>query len=107
MERVYLSKDEKVVLRMLVYTNHCTPSFPQHTFCGCVRTLEQKGLVKGAWVEGGGLEDAYITSFGKEYMAFNPSLRNPINWGVVGTIVGIIGTITAIVALFVACEGLK
>lgn len=45
-----------------------------------------------------------ITPLGRQYLAENPRLANPIDWGKVGAIVGIIGTLFGIIALLVACN---
>ena len=54
MERIRLGKDEKKVLRMVAVGRGVCPSeYPSHAFNASVRSLEQKGLVKGAYEEGG------------------------------------------------------
>ena len=80
MERIRLSKNEKKTLRLIASGRDCPDSFPFHVFCGCVRSLERKGLAIGAYVEGGDVEDACLTPDGRAYMAEYPSLRNPVDW---------------------------
>ncbi len=80
MERIHLTRREKETLRLIASGCVCPPSYPLHLFVASVRTLELKGVVKGAWQEGGQLEDACLTAYGREYLALNPLLRNPIDW---------------------------
>lgn len=75
MEKIHLTRREKEVLR-LIGSGCIRPStYPLHLFVSSVRTLELKGLVKG-----GLLEDARLTAYGREYLALNPLLCNPIDW---------------------------
>ena len=104
MERIKLSKDEKKVLLLVASGGDCPDSFPAHVFARCVRTLELRGLVKGAYVEGGGVEAARLTSDGRVFLAENPKLRNPINW--VRIIEFAIPVIISIIALFISCSKL-
>ena len=105
MERVKLSKDEKTVLRMVAAGQGACPSeYPSHTFNASVRSLERNGLVKGAYDEGGSVADTRMTQYGRQYMAENPDLRNPVDWKwIVSITVGLIAAVAAIAALFVAC----
>ena len=43
-----------------------------------VRSLERVGLVKAAYVEGGGMEDAVLTGYGKELLRDNPKLYHSV-----------------------------
>lgn len=104
MERIKLTKEEKKVLLLISTGCDCPDSFPAHIFTGCVRSLERKGLVKGAYVEGGGVEAARLTSDGRVFLAENPKLRNPINW--VRIIELAIPVIISIIALFISCSKL-
>lgn len=104
MERIKLTKEEKKVLLLISTGYDCPDSFPAYIFTGCVRSLERKGLVKGAYVEGGGVEAARLTSDGRVFLAENPKLRNPINW--VRIIEFAIPVIISIIALFISCSKL-
>lgn len=106
MEQIGLTKQEKTVLRLLASgCNECPDAYPRHIFVSCVRSLEHKGLAKGAWQEGGEMEDARITPFGREYLAENPSLRNPVDWRwVITTAIATVAALASIVALFVSCS---
>lgn len=105
MEKIYLTKNEKSVLRLLNCGRDCPDDFPRHIFSGCVDSLEKKGLVYGAWSEGHNLQSARITAKGKDYIALYPGLGNPIDWKwTITTAIALVGTVAAIVALFVACR---
>ena len=104
MERTKLTTEEKKVMLLVASGGDCPDSFPAHVFAGCVRSLERKGLVKGAYVEGGGVEAARLTSDGRVFLAENPKLRNPINW--VRIIEFAIPVIISIIALFISCSKL-
>lgn len=77
MERIRLTKREKRVLRTLSQQGFDAMS---KFDIAAVRSLDNQGLVRGAYVEGGGVEDARLTNYGKAYIADNPKLRNPVNW---------------------------
>lgn len=104
MKRIKLTKEEKKVLLLISTGCDCPDSFSAHIFTGCVRSLERKGLVKGAYVEGGGVEAAWLTSDGRVFLAENPKLRNPIN--LVRIIEFAIPVIISIIALFISCSKL-
>jgi hypothetical protein len=106
MERVNLTKDEKRVLRLVAHGGDYSPALcPECTYIGCVRSLKRKGLVKGAYFEGGGVEATRLTDEGRMLLADNPKLTNPIDWRwVITTIIAVIGALAAIAALFVACS---
>lgn len=101
MERIKLSKREKRVLRTLSKQGFGALSefdFPS------VGNLERMGLARVARIEGGGLEGAALTTMGKEYLADNPQLHNPIDWVKVGAIAGIIAAIISFCTLMLACS---
>lgn len=107
MEGIKLSKDEKKVLLLVASGGDCPDSFPAHIFAGCVRTLELIGWVKGAYVEGGGVEAARLTSQGRTSLAENPKLKNPLDWKwIITTSIAVSGLITAIVFGCIACSKL-
>ena len=101
MERIHLNKDEKTVLRMIAGgITVCPAEYPQHKFRLCIRSLERKGLVKGYYVEGGGVEECRLTSEGKIYLSENPYLNNPVNWSMWAAIGSLITAILSLAALF-------
>ena len=104
MGEIKLSKNEKKVLRLVSLGEDCPDSFPSHVFAGCVRSLERKGLVKGAYVEGGGVEAARLTPEGRLHLAENPKLWNPVSW--VRIIEFAIPVIISIIALCISCTKL-
>ena len=70
MERIHLNKDEKTVLRMIAGGITVCPAL-------CVRSLERKGLVKVAYIEGGDSEDIVLTDYGRKLLRNNPKLYHP------------------------------
>ena len=105
MERIRLTKNEKRVFRMIASGQSvCPAEYPAHNFTSAVRSLQKHELVQGMFAEGGGVVDSRLTPIGRQYLAENPRLANPIDWGKVGAIVGIIGTLFGIIALFIACN---
>ena len=69
-----------------------------------IRTLDNKKLVKAAFVEGGGFDDVKLTANGREYLYYNPKLRNPVNWGKISAIAAISGTVITLITMLVACR---
>lgn len=103
MERIKLSKNEKVVLRLVAHYGLRPKEYPEHKYNAGIRQLTQKGLVKSLYQEGGDLVDIIITDQGEQYMAENPKLTNPVNWAAVATIISVIGVLVSIATLFVSC----
>ena len=101
--KIYLTRKEKEVLRLVQFHEDCPDTYPSHIFSACVDTLERKGLVNARWASGHELYDVQLSELGESYLALNPQLINPINWGVIGTINSIIATIIAIISLFISC----
>ena len=100
-----LDKYEREALRMVSSGQGTCPSgYPAHRFNNAVHSLHIKGLVYGAFEESGGVVDSHMTPYGRQYMAENPSLRNPIDWKwAITTAIASVGVAVGIVALFVAC----
>lgn len=100
-----LSRNEKEVLRLVAGGQGvCPAEYPSHTFNAAVRSLAGKGLVRGSYEEGGNVADTVMTQVGRQYLAENPNLRNPINWGMLATLIAAVSAIVSIVALLVACN---
>ena len=107
MERIRLTRNEKAVLRLTVAGSDRPRGFAAHSYTAAVVSLELKGLVKAVWAEEIKEPVAVIaTSEGKAYLALNPTLRNPINWNIVGAISTAIGTIIALLVLVACSKGL-
>lgn len=99
MKRIRLTKQEKHTLRVL--------SMQGFEGLGelesyAIRGLEAHGLVKGAYMEGGGVEDARLTNYGKAYLTDNPKLRNAIDWRWVAAI-----AVATFMLLIIGCALLK
>ena len=69
-----------------------------------MRSLDAQGLVKGAYLEGGGVEDAKLSTMGKEYLRDNPHLYNPVNWAMVSAIVALVGSFGTIITIIITCS---
>lgn len=107
MEHIRLSKSEKKVLRMVANEQGvCPAEYPSHIFNAAVRSLHNAGLVQGSFEEGGGVADSRLTQYGRQYLAENPRLTNPIDWGKAAAIIAAVGVIVSIIALCVACNKL-
>ncbi len=97
MERIKLTKREKQIFKIL-YNKGFEGLSPD---CNVpLLTLQNKGLVRAFFVEGGIAIDAYLTAKGKEYIAENPKLRNPMNMELISIIASVIAAIAALLALF-------
>ena len=102
MERIRLSKREKQVLRTLDVSDFDRLSeFDKSAIC----RLHDIGLVRAAFEEGHSPVWAILTTQGKEYLRDNPRLLNPINWTVVGVVIGLLTLAVSVAALFIACLG--
>ena len=101
MERIRLTKREKRVLRTLSQQGFAALS---EFDAAAIRSLDAQGLVKGAYLEGGGIEDAKLTTMGKEYLRDNPHLYNPVNWAMVSAIVAAVGSIGTIITIIITCS---
>jgi len=103
MERIKLTKSEKVALRNVNNgRGGCVPiDMDARRYGRCVFRLQQLGLVQAQFEEGGTVVDARMSAFGLDYLAYNPHLRNPFPWQPVATIAA---TAAAIITLLVACS---
>ncbi|PNE28544.1 hypothetical protein BHU09_06450 [Tannerella sp. oral taxon 808] len=110
MERVKLSKHAKRVFRLLDKGVGHRPADmnPREYNLGALE-LAAFGFAK-CYRSNTGCDDvsmAHLLKRGRLYMAGNPTLRNPINWAIVGAIAACITAAAAgIAALFVACSKL-
>ncbi len=104
MERIKLSKAEKKVLGLI--SKHGVQSLdtiPRSQVRRALRSLEEKHLIRAAWIEGGDYETVRLTRNGKDYLIENPKLRNPIEWKWwIGTAIGVTTLTVAIIALCIA-----
>lgn len=108
MDKIQLSKREKEVFRMLSNgQDTCPPSYPLHEFNLAVDSLCRHGFAVAQWQEGHVVMAARLTPLGHQYLAEHPRLDNPINWTIVGIVIGaitaigtILGTILAVFVVF-------
>ncbi|MBO7507884.1 MAG: hypothetical protein J6T67_10945 [Paludibacteraceae bacterium] len=104
MERIWLSEDEKKVLRLVNGGKKRPRGYSSSIYVKALTTLEEKKLVKANWAETEDEPlDVRMTPKGDDYLSSNPSLRNPINWVAVSAIAAILAFVVALIALFVAC----
>ena len=96
MERIRLTKREKAVLRILSKQGYEALS---EFDASAVRSLSGLGFVKAAFTEGGGVEDAKLTTKGKEYLRDYPSLRNPVDWVMAAALVSVVNAIFLVIIL--------
>lgn len=83
--------------------NACPAKYPLHVFNSAVRSLENKGFIKGAYEEGGGVIDVMITQNGWQYLSENPNLRNPVDWAMIAMLIAAFSALVSLIALFIAC----
>ena len=101
MERIKLTKREKAVLRILSRQGYEALS---EFDASAVRFLSERGFVKAAFTEGGGVEYAKLSTMGREYLRDYPHLRNPFDWKwVVTTALVALGVLISICGLLVSC----
>lgn len=96
MERIKLTKREKAVLRILSKQGYEALS---EFDASAVRSLSERGFVKAAFTEGGGVEDAKLSTMGKEYLRDYPSLRNPVDYEKVAAILLLVAIAAFLVML--------
>lgn len=101
--RIYLTKREKEVLRLVQFHKNCPDTYPLHIFSACVDSLERKGLVFAKWASGHELFAVRLSKFGESYLALNPRLVNPVNWNLVIGIGTLIGIVISVISLFISC----
>lgn len=104
MERIYLTKNEKRVIRLVANKQERPETYPEHIYIGSILSLERKGFITGAYSEGGKVIDVRMSPFGRAYLFDNPNLRNPLPWGAVWAAVA---AFAAVAGLFVGCTLLK
>lgn len=105
MERIKLSKAEKkVMLLVAAKLTRRQTAVKSDEYILSIHSLHDKGLVRGAFVEGGDVEAVRLTDKGRLYLYENPNLSNPTDWSKISAIAGIIAAVAAIAALFVACS---
>lgn len=77
MKRIYLTKEEKKILRYL--GNGGNLKLSKYEEYVATRSLEKKEFVKGAYIEGLEVEAIRLLPYGKVYISKYPLLRNPLN----------------------------
>ena len=104
MERIYLSKAEKKILRDLRAGRKSVPDgMDNFTYFDAIVSLKEKKLVKAVTEYDRDVIDLKLLTKGYSYLNVNPHLWNPINWTKIAAISATIAAIAATVALFISC----
>lgn len=106
MKKIKLSKHSKIVLRLLCNEAYERPQdINRREYNAAINELENLGLVYALREGGGAIVAARLTEDGKQYIAINPALSNPINWkSLIQTLITLLSLLTSLAALFVACR---
>lgn len=99
MRRVYLTKEEKVILRCLY--NEIDIPLSQTEEYVATKSLEEKGFVRGAYLAGNEVQASYLLPLGESYISKYPKLSNPLNTEL---LLSIISMIIAFLGLFFPCN---
>lgn len=104
-DKILLSKEEKELYLLIKETEHCPKNYPEHIFSACASKLQRKGLIYVSWKTGHEFVSGRLTDYGKEYIALNPTLSNPVDWNFIANfIVSAIAAVASVIALFKACS---
>lgn len=107
MDRLRLSKDERVVLRQIslgLKDSSLTMSEDRYRLA-CIN-LDRLRLIRVAWLEGYHILSVSLTEYGVSYLAWNPRLRNPINYKKLMFIVACVSLVASTVVAVIACSRL-
>lgn len=107
MDRLQLSKDERVVLRQIsLGFKDSSLALSEDRFRLACINLERLGLIRVAWLSGYQILSVSLTEYGVSYLAWNPRLRNPINYNKLMFIVTCASLVASTVVAIVACSRL-
>lgn len=105
--RIHLTRHEREFYhRLNRYGGECIEDYPVHEVAHVVRSLEQKGLVRGAYTEGGGVEGVRLTAAGRSYIRGNPRLLNPVSWQMVAAAAALAMLVATIAIAIAGCAAL-
>lgn len=106
MERIKLSKNEKMLLRNVgADLDYWPDDFSDQAITHALSSLENKKLVHVAWSSGMTPVASELTDFGRVYLDNNPKLLNPVQWRwIIEISIGVSTLIVAIIALCVVCH---
>lgn len=99
MKRVYLTKEEKAILRCL-YSKKDIPLSKKEEYIA-TKNLEAKCFVKGAYLEGYEVQASRLLPLGESYISKYPKLYNPLN---IDRLLSIVSLVIALLALFFPCN---
>ena len=97
MERIYLTKQEKEVLKSSCQNK--TFSLSQNAVYFATKALEDKGFVEALYLEGEEVGEIRLLPKGEIYYRNNTKLRNPINWAKVSAIIAMIAAIMSFTSM--------
>jgi hypothetical protein len=98
-KRVYLTKEEKVILRCL-YRKKDIPLSKREEYVA-TKSLEAKCFVKGTYQKGYEVQASRLLPQGESYISKFPNLYNPLN---IDRLLSIISLVIALFALFFPCN---
>ena len=103
MERIYLTKSQKELIRKILSNNNIYCNVRQEDY-NDLTILEEKKIVDNKGNEGGGIIYSHLTKYGESYIISNPKLKNPSIWDDkkywINTATSVLALIVAIIALF-------
>lgn len=105
MERIYLTRGERRVLRWLRENRGALPSLAPASFCRAVRALEREHLVRAWWADDDddGFIEGELTGEGRDYLEDNPRLLNPVNWSAVAAWIAAVASLGTLLVALLAC----
>lgn len=102
MERIRLTKEEKVLFRRFSRKDISIPEgMSEGAFNYAATGLEDKELIYTEW-KLTTLSHAGLTPKGSAYLSLNPGLRNPFPWDIIMKAATIIAAVAATAALFIS-----
>lgn len=101
MEKIYLTKQEKAILRQEMSGE--PHNLKDYEVYDAIKKLEEKRFVDAAYVEGEEVEDYRLLAKAKTYIQNNPKLKNPVNWAKVSAIISIIVAIMTLISILINC----
>jgi hypothetical protein len=104
MERIYLTKEEKMILRHIAKGERKAPgNITPNMYLYHLATLQEKGLAifQEYYDE---VHRSRLTTKGKAYIESNPKLHNPTDWkGIISLVAVLVSAAAASLALFISC----
>lgn len=99
MERIYLTKQEKAILRQEL--SGIPHNLKDYEIFDAIKKLEEKGFVDAIYVEGEEVEDYRLLAKAKTYIQNNPKLKNPVNWAKVSAYISMLVAIMTLISILI------